>query len=95
MNGEPPDVGALRDDWARRGYSFDLWTDPPGQRWEDFVHDVDELLVLAEGQLEVETGGRTWQPAIGEEIHIPAGASHSVRNIGDTTARWYYGYRNS
>nr|WP_255775596.1 cupin domain-containing protein [Microbulbifer sediminum] len=83
----------MRRDWARRGYSFGLWTDPPGQRWDDFVHDVDELLLLAEGKLEVEMGGRTWRPAIGEEIHIPAGTSHSVRNIGDTTAKWFYGYR--
>jgi hypothetical protein len=24
--------------WASRGFSCDLWTDLPGQRWEDFRH---------------------------------------------------------
>jgi len=23
-------------DWASRGFSCDLWTDAPDQRWEDF-----------------------------------------------------------
>jgi hypothetical protein len=33
-------------DWATRGFSCDLWTDPPGQRWEDFRHATDELIIL-------------------------------------------------
>jgi hypothetical protein len=37
-------------DWAARGFSCDLWTDPPGQRWEDFTHATDEVvMVLLEG----------------------------------------------
>jgi hypothetical protein len=28
-------------DWASRGFSCALWTDPPGQRWEDFTHATD------------------------------------------------------
>ena len=28
------------------------------------------------------------------ELHIPAGAVHSARNIGDATARWLYGYKS-
>ena len=24
--------------WATRGFSCELWTDSPGQCWEDFVH---------------------------------------------------------
>jgi hypothetical protein len=31
-------------DWAAGGFSCDLWTDATGQRWEDFVHDTDELV---------------------------------------------------
>lgn len=88
------DASALSADWARRGFSCDLWTDPAGQCWEDFVHDVDELLMPAEGILEVEINGAVSRPSIGEELLIPAGANHSVRNIGGTTARWYYGYRS-
>lgn len=80
-------------DWARRGFSCDLWIDPPGQRWEGYVHEVDELLMLVEGALELECEGRTWHPAIGEEVYIPARVCHAVRNVGGTTARWLYGYR--
>jgi quercetin dioxygenase-like cupin family protein len=80
-------------DWSARGYSCALWVDPPGQRWENFVHRTDELVLVLEGALEFEIEGEISHPAAGEEIHIPAGAVHSVRNIGGTTARWLYGYR--
>lgn len=79
--------------WATRGFSCELWVDPPGQRWEDFVHDSDELVVVLEGHLEFEINGEISHPEAGEEVYIPAGAVHSVRNIGDSTARWLYGYR--
>ncbi|WP_346836930.1 cupin domain-containing protein [Microbulbifer sp. SAOS-129_SWC] len=82
----------VHNDWAARGFSCDLWVDPPGQRWEDFVHAVDELLMPVEGQLEVEIDGDLHRPRVGEELLIPAGAHHSVRNIGPVTARWLYGY---
>lgn len=80
-------------DWTTRGFSCDLWVDPPGQRWEDFVHATDELVIVLEGELEFEIAGAISHPDTGEEIFIPAGAVHSVRNIGTSTARWLYGYR--
>ena len=83
----------ISKDWAARGFSCALWVDPPGQRWEDFVHDTDELVVVLDGELEFEINGEISHPEIGEEIYIPAGAVHSVRNIGNTTARWLYGYK--
>jgi hypothetical protein len=27
--------------WAARGFTWSLWTDPPGQRWENFTHATD------------------------------------------------------
>jgi len=39
-------------DWAKRGFSCDLWIDPPGRRWEDFTHATDELVVVLEGEME-------------------------------------------
>jgi quercetin dioxygenase-like cupin family protein len=57
------------------------------------VHPVDELLMPVEGVIELTVQGRTWRPAPGEEVFIPAGAPHTVRNVGDTTSRWWYGYR--
>ena len=79
-------------DWAARGFSCALWVDPPGQRWEDFVHASDELVLVVEGELELEINGEISHPKTGEEVYIPAGAVHSVRNIGGTTAKWLYGY---
>jgi quercetin dioxygenase-like cupin family protein len=80
-------------DWSNRGFSCDLWTDPPGQRWEDFRHATDELVLVLEGEMEFELAGQVSRPRVGQELLIPAGAMHSARNIGPTTARWLYGYR--
>ena len=87
------DRDLVAKDWQARGFSCDLWVDPPGQVWEDYVHVADELVMPVEGRLELEFDGRCLRPAPGEEIFIPAGMSHTVRNIGGTTARWLYGYR--
>ncbi|MEW6734186.1 MAG: cupin domain-containing protein [Acidobacteriota bacterium] len=83
----------IKRDWETRGYSWGIWTDPPGQVWADFVHDVDELVMLVEGEIELSFQEKTFQPQVGEEILIPAGVSHTVKNIGRTTSRWYYGYK--
>lgn len=88
-----PDPHRVAADWSARGYSFGIWEDPAGQAWVDYVHDVDELVMLAEGELELAFGGRVLHPAPGEEILIPAGAAHTVVNVGRSPNRWYYGYR--
>jgi len=84
----------IQQSWLSRGFSCDLWTDPPGQEWIDYVHSVDELLMLMEGELEMEMQGRRFRPKLGEEVFIPAGEPHTVRNVGGTTARWLYGYKS-
>jgi len=89
------DLDMVRHDWRARGFSCDLWTDPPGQVWDDYVHATDELLMLIEGEIEVSIGGETDCPAIGEEIFIPAGVSHTVINVGAVTNRWLYGHRDT
>ena len=80
--------------WRQRGFSCGIWVDPPGQRWEDFTHAVEELVMLVEGRMEMELAGAVLHPHIGEEITIPANTVHSVRNIGGTTSRWLYGYKD-
>lgn len=87
------DLSTVKKAWERRGFSCAIWTDPPGQVWADFVHDVDELVMLIEGEIELSFHGKTMHPKVGEEIRIPAQASHTVKNIGATTNRWYYGYK--
>jgi hypothetical protein len=49
-------------DWAKRGFSCDLWIDPPGRRWEDFTHATDELVVVLEGEMEFEIAGPSLSP---------------------------------
>ncbi|MCS6800095.1 MAG: cupin domain-containing protein [Myxococcota bacterium] len=89
----PVDVGAVERDWRQRGFSCDVWVDPPGQVWADYVHDVDELVMVVEGEVEFEIDGVVHRPAVGEELFIPARAPHTVRNVGRGTSRWLYGYR--
>lgn len=81
--------------WATRGFSCQPWTDPPGQRWEDFRHATDEIVIVLEGEMEFEIAGQVKHPNIGEELLIPAGAIHSARNNGNTTAHWLYGYKQA
>jgi mannose-6-phosphate isomerase-like protein (cupin superfamily) len=84
---------AIQLDWAARGFSCELWVDPPGQVWSDFVHDVDEVVHVVDGAIQIEMAGRVLRLAPSEEVLIPAGSHHTVRNIGPGTSRWLYGYR--
>jgi mannose-6-phosphate isomerase-like protein (cupin superfamily) len=81
------DQQAVASDWSARGFGCDLWIDPPGQRWEDFVHRRDELVMVVEGDMEFEIYGEVSHPRIGEEVCIPAGAVHSVR-CAQVIATW-------
>ena len=76
-----PDL--IKQYWHSRGYSFGVFSDPPGQVWADFVHKTDELVVLAEGEIEIEIEGKSQRPKIGEEVFIPANATHTVRSEGE------------
>lgn len=86
-------VDKIEADWKKRGFSFGVWTDPPGQVWENYVHDSDELFMVTDGKVELEMQGRRFCPKTGEEIFIPARVTHSVRNIGSGVSKWLYGYR--
>ncbi len=83
----------VEKDWQARGFSCGIWTDSPGQVWKDFSHTTDELVMLIDGKIQLEFSGKTIVPSVGEEILIPAGVSHTVKNIGHTDNRWFYGYR--
>lgn len=88
-----PNRSQIEQVWRARGFSCDLWVDLPRQEWIDYTHPVDELLMVLEGELELEMQGRMFRPKVGEEVLIPANVTHTVRNIGGTTARWLYGYK--
>jgi quercetin dioxygenase-like cupin family protein len=84
----------VRERWKKRGFGCGVWTDPPGQVWEDFTHETDELVMVLEGDVEFEIGGRVFKPKAGEELLIPRGVLHSVRNRGKGQSRWLYGYKS-
>ena len=88
----PIDRAAVAADWRRRGYSCDLFVDPPGRAWNDFVHATDELVTVVEGCLEMTIGGERLLARPGDEVFIPKGAVHSVKNVDTATTRWLYGY---
>ncbi len=90
---KPIEAETVAREWAGEGFTCDLWIDPPGQEWIDFVHPVDEVVVVQEGALEFEVEGAKALLGPGDEVFIPAGALHSMRNVGGTVARWFYGYR--
>ncbi len=48
----------LKQNWESRGYTFGIFKDPSGQVWTDFVHKTDELVVRAEGEIEIEIEGK-------------------------------------
>jgi quercetin dioxygenase-like cupin family protein len=87
------DRDAVARAWCERGFSCGLWVDPPGQVWADYVHDADELVMVVEGNVELEIEGNAHRPALGEEVFIPVRARHTVRNLGRGESRWLYGYR--
>ncbi len=75
-----------------RGYSRDLFVDPPGRAWIDFVHASNELVTVMAGELELTIAGASLRAGPGDEVRIPRRARHSVRNVHRGTTRWLYGY---
>jgi len=88
----PVDVPAVTRDWIKRGFSCRAFIDQPGQVWRDFVHDTDELVTVVEGRLGVRMHDEDWELQPGDELFIPCGVNHTVRNLHAGTTRWLYGY---
>jgi hypothetical protein len=68
----------IANGWTARGFSCDLWTDPPGQRWEDFTHATDEVVVVLEGEMEFQVEGQVYRPQPG-----------AVQMTNDEERKWY------
>jgi uncharacterized cupin superfamily protein len=62
---EGMDQNRVERNWSERGFSCGLWTDPPGQRWENFIHKTDEVVMVVDGTVEFEIGGKTYHPQSG------------------------------
>lgn len=84
--------GEVARDWAKRRFSCDLFIDPPGRQWSNFVHACNELVTVIEGELELEMDEQAFVLHLGDEALIPRETNHSVRNTYRGTTRWLYGY---
>ncbi|MFQ5579354.1 MAG: cupin domain-containing protein [Nitrospiria bacterium] len=89
------DQRKVKANWRLRGFSCDIWTDPPQQIWSNYIHEVDERVMLLEGEIELSFEGKAIHPKIGEEVLVPARVRHTVINISKGTNRWFYGYKKS
>jgi len=89
------DKDAIRADWAAQGFSCEVWIDPPNHVCQDFQHDVDQWILLLEGEIQIEMPGRIVRLLAGDEFVIPARTRHTVRNREQKPARWLHGYRQS
>jgi len=88
----PVEKAYVEQDWNNRGYSCDWFVDPPGREWNNFVHGCNELITVVEGKLEMAIKDEKFIVQPGDEVFIPEGALHSVKNIHRDTTRWLYGY---
>jgi quercetin dioxygenase-like cupin family protein len=78
--------------WSQRGYSCDVFTDPPGREWNNFTHSTNELVTVVEGALRMTIEEEEVIAEPGDEVFIPRGACHSVKNIYHAMTKWLYGY---
>lgn len=88
----PTDREAVEASWSERGFSCALWIDPPEQVRKDFEHDVDELVLLTRGLAQIELADQVVKLEAGDELLIPAGVRHTIRNCGSGPAHWLHGY---
>lgn len=88
----PVDPATVRSDWTAQGYSFHRMVDPPGQEWNNFVHDTDEYVIVAEGELVIDVGDERAQCGPGDLVRIPRGAVHSLKTVSARGSVWFYGY---
>lgn len=86
----PVSPAVVRTDYPE--FSFDVFRDPPGQVWADFVHDRDEFVVVADGQIEIAVGAERMICTPGHLVLIPAGTPHTLRTAPESGSVWYYGY---
>jgi hypothetical protein len=88
---EPVDAAAVTRDWITRGFACRAFADPPGPVWRDTMHDSDELLTVVDGSLEIVMHGESWVLEPGDELYVPRGVAHTVRNPHTGTTRWLHG----
>ena len=88
----PVDYSVVETDWREQDFSFGIFRDPPRQQWNDFRHESDEYVLVAEGRLWIEVGGESATCEPGDLVRIPRGVSHTLHTLSAEGSVWLYGY---
>ena len=88
----PVDFDAVKAAWEREGFSFGIFRDPPGQAWDDFVHETDEYVLVAEGEMAITVGPEFFNAVASDLVRIPRGVVHSLCTLSPGGSVWLYGY---
>ena len=85
----------LKKDWIERGFSFGVGTIKSGDAVDEAVHnDQDELVLMEIGEYEFIIGNESFLQKGNAEVLIPAGTTHTIKNIGLNDSKIYYGYKS-
>ena len=85
----------LEKDWIERGFSFGVGTIKANDGVDEADHEnKDEVVVMESGKYEFIVGDETFIQEGNIEVLIPAGAKHSIKNIGTKDSKIYYGYKS-
>lgn len=88
-------IDGLEESWAKRGFSFSIGTIKANDAIDKAFHDdKDELVFMESGQYEFTLGDKTFIQEGNEEVLIPAGTTHSIKNLGAKDSKIYYGYKD-
>lgn len=88
------DIEEVKKSWMKRGFSFATGTIKAGDAIHKASHeDKDELVMMEAGSYEFTLDDNAFTQAGKEEVFIPAGVTHSIKNLSDRDATIFYGYR--
>jgi quercetin dioxygenase-like cupin family protein len=89
----PRPPGSTRTDLQRHDLSIPGWEAlqarvdiEPGASFPAHSHPGEEIIYVLEGTFEYGVAGKPVRVSAGEVLFIPAGVSHSARNVGEGTA---------
>ena len=87
-------IDDLEKKWTNKGFSFGVGTIRSGGAVDEAVHDdKDEMVLMESGEYEFIIDHESLFQRGGIEILIPAGATHTIKNIGSNDSKIYYGYK--
>jgi mannose-6-phosphate isomerase-like protein (cupin superfamily) len=88
-------IDELEKNWTDREFSFGTGTIKSGDSVNEAVHDdKDELVLMETGKYEFTIDNEKFMQEGDIEVLIPAGAVHSIKNIGPKDSKIYYGYKS-